>query len=64
MVTPLDLLLIPVVLMVLAVGWMFYIRVTHDKDSDLHTRSKSSLEEAQEMEREEERQSGKATGTP
>jgi hypothetical protein len=55
------LLVIPAVLIVLAVGWLFYIRVAYDKDSDLRTGRKSPLEEAQEMEREEVRQSGHQT---
>jgi hypothetical protein len=54
MVTPLYLLLIPVLLIIALFGWGLYRRLVVDRHSDLRKSGKSDLEKAQAMEDHEE----------
>ena len=51
MSAPFYFLVLPPVLIVGTVLWLFYVRITHDKDCNLRRLRNSRLEEAQEMER-------------
>lgn len=53
MAAPFYILFLPIAMIIGGALWMFYMFIAHDKNSDLHTRGKSDLELAQQMERDE-----------